>query len=104
VVLGKLSVHGNKVTLKLACLGSTACTGIRVTETTNKTNQVASDRLSLTPGQTKTITLTLNRKGKNLLARFGKLPVAITVTLKAATVETAHATLHAPKKPAHHHP
>lgn len=103
-VLGKPSVRGNKVTLQLSCIGSTACTGTRVTETTNKTSQVASVRLSLKPGQTKTITLTVNGKGKGLLAHLGKLPVVITVTLNTATVKTAHATLHAPKKPRHRHP
>ena len=104
VVLGKPSVNGNKVTLKLVCTGSTSCTGIQVTETANKTEQVASARLSVKPGQTKAITVALNGKGKRLLAHLGRLRVVITVTLKTATVKTAHVTLHAPKKPTHHHP
>jgi PKD domain-containing protein len=103
-VLGKPSVNGNKVTLKLSCIGSTACTGIQVTETANKAKQVAAARLSLNPGQTKAITLTLNSKGKVLLARFGKLRASITVTLKTAIIKTTHVTLHASKKPPHRHP
>jgi PKD repeat protein len=104
VVLGKPSVNGNKVTLKLVCTGSTSCTGIRVTETANKTAQVASARLSLEPGQTKAITLALNGKGKRLLAHLGKLPVVIAVTTDGAIVKTAHVTLHPAKRPSHHRP
>jgi hypothetical protein len=100
-------VNANKVTLKLSCIGSTACAGIRVGEH-KQTVQLASARLSLNPGQTKAITLTLNGKGKRLLAQLGKLPVTITVTMTTAgsttTVTTAFATLHPPKKPPHRHP
>jgi hypothetical protein len=130
-VRGRPIVHASKVTLKLFCAGNAACSGIHVTETTvevlrepgnklvaviasaskSKTRkrpvQVANVKLGLRAGQTKTITLTLNRKGKVLLAHLGKLPVAITVTMttagKATTVKTAHATLHLPKKPPHRH-
>ncbi|HET6867028.1 MAG TPA: PKD domain-containing protein, partial [Solirubrobacteraceae bacterium] len=104
VVLGKPSVKGNRVTLTLLCTGSTACTGIQVSETANKTKQVASARLSLKPNQTKRITLTLNGKGRGLLAHLGKLRVVITVTIRTAIVNTAQVTLHPPKKPAHRHP
>jgi hypothetical protein len=97
-------VNLNQVTLKLSCTGTTACTGIRVTETANKNEQVASARLSLEPGQTKVITLALNGKGRRLLAHRGKLPVVITVTITPAMLKAAHVTLHAPKKPAHRHP
>jgi len=108
-VLGKPLVTGNKLTLKLSCIGPTACTGIRITETTRKpTVQVASVTLRLSPGQTRTVTVTLNGKGNALLKPLAKLPVTIAVTIpiagKAATVETAHATLHPPKKPRHRHP
>ena len=108
-VLGKPLVTGNKLTLKLSCIGPTACTGIRITETTRKpTVQVASVTLRLSPGQTRTVTVTLNGKGNALLKPLAKLPVTIAVMIpiagKAATVETAHATLHPPKKPRHRHP
>jgi hypothetical protein len=121
----------SKVTLKLSCAGNAACSGIHITETTvevlrepgnklvaviasaskSKTSKrpvhVANVKLRLNAGRTKTITLTPNRKGKVLLAHFGKLPVAITVTMttagKTTTVKTAHATLHLPKKPPHRH-
>lgn len=104
VVLGMPSVKGNKLTLKLSCTGSAACSGIRVVETTNKTKLLASARLSLKAGQTKTVTLTLNSMGKRLLARLGKLPVVISVAINTTTVKGAHATLHSPKKPKHRHP
>lgn len=108
VALGRPSVSGNKVTLKLLCAGSTACAGIQVSETANNAKHLASARLSLKPGQTQTITLMLNRKGGVVLEHFGKLRVVITVTMttagKTAMVKTAHATLHPRRKPSHHHP
>ena len=114
-VVGRPSVTGDKVTLKLACTGTTACSGIDVTETTvenqearKRTVPVASVTLRLNPGQITTITVTLNGKGKALLKRVAKLPITIAVTIpiagKTATVETAHAILHPPKKPRHRHP
>jgi hypothetical protein len=64
--------------------------GIHVLETTTnpKTHkrpaQVALARLSLKAGQSKTITLTPSGTGAGLLKRFGKLSVAITVTMTTA--------------------
>jgi hypothetical protein len=83
LVLGKPSVSANKVTLRLSC---------------------TSARLSLSPNETKTITLTLNRRGRSLLARFRKLPVTIAGAVDTAVAETARATLHPRRKPPHHHP
>jgi PKD repeat protein len=114
-VVGKPSVTGNRVTLKLSCTGTIACSQIHVVETTvekqkkrKRTVQVASASLRLNPGQTKTVTLTLNGNGSGLLKRSGRLPVTITVAMttagKTRTVKTAHATLHPPKKPPRHHP
>jgi PKD domain len=114
-VLGKLVVTGNKVTLKLACTGTAACSRIDVTETTvekQKTRKrivrVASAALRLNPGQTKSVTLTLNGTGNAMLKRFATLPITITVTMTTArttaTVKAAHATLRPPTKPPHGHP
>ncbi len=110
-VLGKPSVAGNKVTLKLSCTSSAACSGIRITETTIKTKtrkqaaQVAAALLNLKAGQTKTITLALGAKGRPLLARFGMLPVSIKLTMpisgKTTTIKTANATLRPSRKTRH---
>jgi PKD repeat protein len=86
----KILVKGNKLTLTLFCTRSAACSGIHVLETTTnpKTHkrpaQVALARLSLKAGQSKTITLTPSGTGAGLLKRFGKLSVAITVTMTTA--------------------
>jgi PKD repeat protein len=103
-VLGRPSVTGSKVTLRLSCTGTTACTGIRITETAHRgTVKVASVTLGLNAGQTRTIAVTLDVKGTALVKHFAKLPITIAVTIpiagETATVKTAHATLHPPKKP-----
>jgi hypothetical protein len=105
-VRSKPVVEGSKIVLKLSCAGSGACTGISVTEMAPRgAVRVAFVALRLNAGQTKAITLTLNGKGKTLLARLGELPVTIKVTNagagKTTTVKSARATLHAPKKPRH---
>jgi PKD domain len=113
-LLGKPSVNGNKVTLKLSCRGSVACSPVDINETTvevlraptrRRAVQVGSAVVRLSAGQTKTVTLTLNRTGKTLLARVGKLQVTIKVTMpsmgKMITAATARATLRQVKKNAH---
>jgi PKD repeat protein len=108
-VLGRPSVTGSRVTLKLSCTGTTACAGIGITETArNGTVKVGSATLRLSPGQTRTVTVALNGRGHALLKRFAKLPITIAVTIPIAgqttTIETVHATLHPAKKPARRHP
>jgi hypothetical protein len=51
----------------------------------------------LAAGRKATLTLTLNRTGRALLARTGRLKVALTVTVRngsrTRTVQTTHVTL-----------
>jgi hypothetical protein len=71
-----------------------------------RTVVVASRTFTIAAGQTATVTLTLNRAGRSLLARFRKLPLKLTVFLRegahAATVATRTLTIKPRKHPGKH--
>ena len=101
--LGAVSVKGSKVSVTVSCAGTAAqtcagtaavatvehLTGKKVTELTaakkkpkksKKTVTLAHAGYSLPGGTTKTLTLTLGKSGKSLLAKFHKLPAKLTIT------------------------
>jgi hypothetical protein len=123
VTLGLPTVKGGDVTLRFSCGGGAGCLGATATETTVESVRLPGNRVAglvaarahrprlrkrsivvasldfaLAPGRTATLKLSLNRTGRALLARFGKLPVVLKVSVPTArgrvAVETAHLTLH----------
>jgi hypothetical protein len=104
--LGKVGVSGTTVSVSLKCsAGSGDCaddvalgtdetlhgskvTGLSDVKTKHKVVLVASARLTLAAGHSKTIKLTINRTGKKLLAKFHKLPTLLLVLQGGKTVGT----------------
>jgi 6-phosphogluconolactonase len=101
--LGKFTVKGSKVAVTVSCAGTSAqtcsgklalstlehLTGQKITavtaskkkgKKTTHTVQLASASYSLTGRATKTLTLSLGKTGKGLLAKYHKLPAKLTVT------------------------
>jgi len=65
---------------------------------THKTVVVGRASVTLAPGQSRSVTVSLNGTGKALLSRRGKLLVKLTVTQGARVLKTAKLTLHPPAK------
>jgi hypothetical protein len=63
-----------------------------------KTVVVGRATVSLAAGATKTITVTLNGKGKALLAKYGKLKMVVTVSANGKKLKTATVTVEQAKK------
>jgi hypothetical protein len=101
-LIGSAASNGAGVTDKLIC-GPSALGPCRVTEalSTTETTQggrpvgvsastrrksrtviVATKTVMIRPGRTVTVTVKLNATGRKLLARFGKLPVTLAITLR----------------------
>ena len=95
----------------MSCTGSTSCkikltASVRETirhgkvialaastKTTKKTITIASKTATIPAGSTKTITLTLNGTGKQLLAKHHPLKAKLTVTQSRKTVTSQTITL-----------
>jgi Tol biopolymer transport system component len=65
---------------------------------THKTVVVGRASVTLAPGQSRSVSVSLNGTGKALLSRRGKLLVKLTVTQGARVLKTAKLTLHPPAK------
>ncbi|HEX3974721.1 MAG TPA: hypothetical protein VHW96_00580 [Solirubrobacteraceae bacterium] len=98
--LGRASLTGKRVSLRLSCSGTAACSPIKVTATaTTHRHRVTVGTLTahLAAGHKATLTPALNPTGRALLARTGRLAVTVTVTVgtgtRRLTVETAHVRL-----------
>jgi hypothetical protein len=76
VVRRPVVVRGNRVRFTVRCTGG-ACTG-QVTGTTRR-RTVTTARFTLAAGATRTVTLRLNRRGRALVTRTRRLPVAVTI-------------------------
>ncbi len=119
-VSGPLHFGPNGVSFKLHC-ASAKCTGVATLGTVERVKNgkvvsllaakvrkrkvtVGSKSFSIAAGQTITVTVPLDRTGKLLLKRFGRLPVRLTVDLneaggKKVVVKSAKSVI----KPKHHH-
>lgn len=116
---GAIAVKGSATSVSLSCGGgSGVCTVqllLTVSETyrghtlvalsasghprvTHKTVVVGRASVTLLPGQSRAVTVSLNVTGKALLTRRGKLLVKLTVTQGARILKTAKLTLHPPAK------
>jgi hypothetical protein len=116
---GKPKVSGTSIVFTVACtvgpcsVSSTAqatelmrggrVVGLGKTKLRRKKLTVASNKVTIATGKKRTVKLSLGRKGRGLLARYGKLPVGVTVKLaqpgaKAKTVKTAKLTVRAKRK------
>jgi hypothetical protein len=98
--LGHVRATGRRISLRLWCAGTAACSPVRVTATAMRRRHrvtVGSLTTRLAAGRKATLTLTLNRTGRALLASTGRLKVALTVTVRngsrTRTVQTARVTL-----------
>jgi virginiamycin B lyase len=99
---GRARVKGPTVTLTLRCAVGTTCRGaglvtaservrgnkiLGVSSSTRRTRSkvvtVATKRFTIAAGHTKSIKLRLNRSGRTLLERFGKLPARLSVSLSS---------------------
>lgn len=109
--LGTVKISGNTAAVTLTCAGAATCTvGVQlsVKETlrrgsviavtasakagkTTKTVVVGKVTATLSGGQTRTIQIKLNRAGRQLLAKFGKVKVTLALTSAGKTV--AHRTV-----------
>ncbi len=116
---GTVAAKGSAASVSLSCsAGSGACTLqllLTVSETlrghtlvalsasgrprvTHKTVVVGRASVTLAPGQSRSVTVSLNGTGKALLGRRGKLIVKLTVTQGARVLKTAKLTLRPPAK------
>jgi hypothetical protein len=77
IVRAPFVTHRNQVRFTARCAHAT-CHG-QATETV-KGKTAATATITIPAGATRTITLKLNATGRALLARFGRLPVRVTVT------------------------
>lgn len=98
--LGHVTVTGHRLSLRLSCTGTAACSPIKLTATAMRRHHrvtVASLSTRLSAGRTATLTLTLNRTGRALLTSTRRLTVTVTVTVRngsrTRTVHTAHVKL-----------
>jgi hypothetical protein len=116
---GAVTAKGSTASVSLSCsAGSGGCTVqvlLTVSETfrghtlvalsasghprvTHKTIVVGHASVTLAPGQSRSVTVSLSRTGKTLLALHGKLLVKVTVTQGSSVLKTAKLTLHQPAK------
>ena len=65
---------------------------------THRTVVVGRASVTLAPGQSRSVTVSLNSMGKTLLRLHGKLLVKVTVTQGSSVLKTAKLTLHQPAK------
>ena len=98
--LGHVTVTGRRLSLRLWCTGTAACSPIKLAATAMRRHHrvtVGSLSTRLSAGHKATLTLALNRTGRALLASTGRLTVTVTVTVRngsrTLTVQTAHVTL-----------
>lgn len=119
--LGRVGVSGTAVSVSMTCsTGGGDCAdvlGLATDETLrglkviavsaakkkHKVVLVASARVTLAAGGSKTVKLTLGGTGKKLLAKFHKLPLLLLVDQGSKTVGSARVTLKLPKKKHRHH-
>jgi hypothetical protein len=117
-------VVGQGILVRLSCTGTTGadCTGeaaLRAREklrsgkvvavqagrsrarTTSRTVVVGTTRFTLATGKTSSVSVALDASGRRLLARFGRLPVTLTVAT-TTTVLTKRFTISPPKHHAKH--
>jgi hypothetical protein len=103
-VVGRPAVHGHSVTLKLSCL-LVDCSGVarliateqlrngrvvRVAARLRRRQAVlGSRRFAIPAGKTRAVNVSLGRRGRQLLARFGRLPVVPKVRLDVSGPGTA---------------
>ena len=73
-------VRGNRVRFTVRCTGGT-CSG-QVTGTARR-RTVTTARFTLAAGATRTVTLRLNSRGRALVTRTRRLPVAVTISQRA---------------------
>lgn len=120
--VNSVKASGTKVLVSLSCTaGSGPCVdqlelivsetvvGSKVTavvarkhkKTRHLTVVVGKKTVTLSPGQTETVTVALNAKGKALLAKFGKLHVRLLVTQGSTKIRTGTVTFKARRKPKH---
>ena len=116
---GTVAAKGSAASVSLSCsAGSGACTLqllLTVSETlrghtlvalsasghprvTHRTIPVGHASVTLASGQSRSVTVSLNRTGKALLTRRGRLLVKLTVTQGARVLKTAKLTLRPPAK------
>jgi hypothetical protein len=81
IVRKPVVVHGNRVRFTVRCSGGT-CSG-EVAGTARR-RTIARARFTLAAGTTRTLTLRLNAKGRALVARTRRLPVAVTISQRPA--------------------
>ena len=80
IVRRPVVVRGNRVRFTVRCTGGT-CSG-QVTGTARR-RTVTTARFTLAAGATRTVTLRLNSRGRALVARTRRLPVAVTIAQRA---------------------
>ena len=118
--VGRVSGGARKVTLKVSCpAGASSCASFAATATVTEHLQgkriravaagakkrkaktkvvtVASGGGSVTPGSSRTVTLTLNATGSALLARFHKLKVLVVVRSGGKVLDSTTVTITEPK-------
>ena len=98
--VGRIRVTGRRVSLRLLCTGTAACSPIKVTATAVRHHHrvtVGSLSTRLSAGHKAALTLALNRAGRALLASRGRLTMTLTVTVGKGRgrqkVETARVSL-----------
>jgi hypothetical protein len=119
--LGKVAVSGTSLSVSLKCsAGSGDCadevglatdetlhgskvTALSAVKAKHKVVLVASVRVTLAAGKSKTIKLTLNRSGKKLLAKFHKLPALLLVVQGSKTVGSSRQMFKLTKPKHRHH-
>jgi hypothetical protein len=79
----------------------TARKGKKKAAAKTKTVVIATGSVSLAPGASKTLELSLNAAGRALLAKYGKLTAIVTVSSAGKTLDTATVTVQKAKKPKH---
>lgn len=116
---GTVAAKGSAASVSLSCSGGSGACPVQilltVSETlrghtlvalsassprrvTHKTVVVGQASVTLAPGQSRSVTVSLNGTGKALLSRRGKLLVKLTVAQGARVLKTVKLTLHPPAK------
>jgi hypothetical protein len=85
---GRVSTHAGEVTFRLACAPGAHCTSIstliaRETKPTHRTILVGSRTVTVDAGKTVAVAVKLDGAGRKLLAKFGRLPIVLTIALSA---------------------
>ena len=117
--VGGVAAKGSAASVSISCGGASGACTVHVTLTisetlrghslvalsasghprvTHKTVVVGHASVTLTPGQSRSVTVSLNGTGRALLSRRGRLLVKLTVTQGARVLKTAKLTLHPPAK------